>query len=205
MITYKIHLLRSGFTTIGPKDYFGQKDLPLEKSSIELLDKFKEGFVYPPAELVYSCPSKRALETAKLLYPTQPLVVFPQLADIDLGDFQGAPFKELEANPDFIGWIENSAVNSPPGGEDTESFTIRTVDAINQIFHQMMEDNITDVAAITHSGFIMAVLSAIGLPRLPIEEWRTENGTGYTLLITPQIWMRDNLVEVYTRIPLLKD
>jgi hypothetical protein len=34
-----------------------------------------------------------------------------------------------------------------------------------------------------------------------MNEWACENGRGYTLLFTPQLWMQGGLVEVFRELP----
>jgi alpha-ribazole phosphatase len=119
-----------------------------------------------------------------------------------LGDFEGRTFQELRSDPDFSRWIADSRKYSPPGGEETAEFAKRVVLALGDIFHEMMDSRMTSVAVVTHGGVIMSALSAIGLPRLSIDQWAVGNGEGFTLLLTPQMWMRDNAVEVFARLPM---
>lgn len=64
-----------------------------------------------------------------------------------------------------------------------------------------MKANVTSAAIVTHGGVIMTVLSAFGIPELPMPEWRTPSACGYTVRITPSIWMRGQKVEVIAEIP----
>ena len=48
----------------------------------------------------------------------------------------------------------------------------------------------------------MNLLAAMGLPQRSLLRWNTQPGAGYTLLLTPQMWMRDHKFEVYGQIPL---
>ena len=64
----------------------------------------------------------------------------------------------------------------------------------------------TDRAAIvTHGGVMMALLTNFGLPQLPMHEWITPNGCGYTLRITPSLWMRGHKLEVVYEFPYEKN
>ena len=64
-----------------------------------------------------------------------------------------------------------------------------------------MEMRIPSVAVITHGGLIMNLLAAMGLPERKMVQWTALNGRGYTLLLTTQMWMRDQKFEVYSQIP----
>lgn len=202
MITYKIHLLRTGTTSEGKwRRYVGQRDIPLSEKGRQDLARLKEEYQYPKAERVYSSPLSRCVQTSDILYPGVPRVDLEDLKDMNLGEFEGKTFEELRDNEEFSKWIKNSFVNTPPGGEETSHFTQRIIGAISDIFTEMMEERITDVAVITHGGVIMTLLTTIGLPKLPLHLWSVDNGAGYTLFLTPQMWMRDQSAEVFGLIP----
>ena len=70
-----------------------------------------------------------------------------------------------------------------------------------KIAEGMMKTNVTNAAIVTHGGVIMTILAAFGIPELPMPEWRTPSGCGYTVRITPSIWMRGQKAEVIAEIP----
>lgn len=47
----------------------------------------------------------------------------------------------------------------------------------------------------------MNLLAAMGLPQREAVRWNVQPGRGYTILLTPQMWMRDHKFEVYAQIP----
>ncbi|MDL2234164.1 histidine phosphatase family protein [Ruminococcaceae bacterium OttesenSCG-928-L11] len=202
MITYKIHLIRTGKTSDGPwKRYVGQSDLPLCDKGREGLEELKKEFQYPKVEMVYTSPLSRCVETADILFPDLYTVKVDGLMDMNLGEFEGKTFDELRDNDAFSQWLKNSFQNTPPGGEETEAFTKRIIHALSTIFINMMEEKVTNVAVVTHGGVIMTLLAGIGLPKLPLHQWAVANGSGYTLLMTPQMWMRDHAAEVFGHLP----
>jgi alpha-ribazole phosphatase len=203
MITYKLHILRTGGT--GAKEdrrFVGRLDLPLNERGADELRALRDNFTYPRAEIVLASPLLRCVETAELLYPDTYLETMGEFADLGLGAFEGKTFNELESDPAFQNWIKNSRENPPPGGEDIGEFQQRIVRGAVAIFNRMMEEKLRDVALITHGGVIMSLLTGIALPKRAMGEWAAENGTGYTLLYTPQMWMRDHCVEAYSRQPV---
>ncbi len=202
MITYKIHFIRTGKTSSQPgKRYVGQADIPLCDKGIEALNEMYRDFTYPPAEVVFTSPLKRCVQTAEIFYPDTLTEKLDGLMDMNLGEFEGKSFEELRENEDFSLWIKNSFEHTPPGGEEITAFTRRITDAVRDIFIRMMEEKMTNVAVVTHGGVIMTLLAAIGLPKMPLHQWAVENGTGYTLLFTPQMWMRDGCAEVFCHQP----
>ena len=47
-----------------------------------------------------------------------------------------------------------------------------------------------------HGGAIMMLLGATAVPRHKPVEWATDNGKGYSLLITPSLYHKSGIVEV---------
>ncbi len=202
MITYKIHLLRTGSTGDGgAKKFVGQTDAKLSSTGVEALERLLLEKKYPDAAMVFTSPLVRCTQTAGILYPGVLSERLGGLRDMDLGVFSGKTFEELRGDADFSRWIQNSRENPPPEGESLSCFLERITAAFTEIFSRMMSERLTEAAVITHSGVIMTLLSAIGLPKRPVNEWAVENGCGYTLLFTPQLWMQGGAVEVYRAIP----
>ena len=56
-------------------------------------------------------------------------------------------------------------------------------------------------AIITHGGVMNTLLAVYGLPQAKPFDWACDCGYGYSLRITPMLWMRDKVAEVYDRIP----
>lgn len=206
MITYKIHLIRTGTTQVGDRRvYTGKRDVSLSKTGIEHLEMMKSTFLYPLASVVYSSPLARCVQTAEILYPETQLIPVEELGDLDLGEFEGKGYNELKQDPDFVRWIGNSKENTPPGGEDTISFTRRIVVGIDRIFGEMMSQKLTNVAVVTHGGVIMTLLSNVGVPEMPMKHWSVDNGVGYTIIMNPQMWMREGKCEVFAHLPYLRE
>lgn len=64
-----------------------------------------------------------------------------------------------------------------------------------------MRSGTTSAVVVAHGGTLMSILSAYGLPRASFYDWMTENGCGYSMRITPGLWMRSMVAEVYDTIP----
>ena len=77
----------------------------------------------------------------------------------------------------------------------------RVCAAFEKIVEGMMRSGTSSAVIVAHGGTIMSILSAYGLPRANFYDWMTENGCGYSLRITPGLWMRSMVAEVYATIP----
>ena len=98
--------------------------------------------------------------------------------------------------------MENGSQAAPPNGESGAAFMHRVCAAFEAFVERLMRQRITESVLITHGGVIMTILSAYGLPRASFYDWMTESGCGYSLRITPGLWMRSMVAEVYTQIPV---
>ncbi len=205
LITYKIHLIRHGQTKTN-KDgiYIGRTDTPLCEAGAEELQQLREDNIYPAASKVYVSPLLRCVQTAEILYPDHWTETLDELIEYDLGDFEGKSLLELKEEESFLKWMEDSQKNPPPNGETMDDLVKRCRSALDHIFKEMMSDKLTSVAVVTHMGVIMAMLSAYAFPQRPMPEWNAENGKGFTLLMTPQSWMRDGKGEVFDLVPYEK-
>ncbi|MEG1774566.1 MAG: histidine phosphatase family protein [Oscillospiraceae bacterium] len=203
MVTYKLHLIRHGMTA-GNRDgrYVGRTDLPICPEGRAELQRLVAQYEYPAAQEIYCSPLLRCRETAELIYPDHPLTVVDGLVELSMGDFEGKRLTELKDKPEYRAWLADSMHNTPPGSlESGEGFAKRIAQALNSIFMNMSQNRISQAAVITHGGVIMGLLSAFAMPRLPLSRWAVSNGTGYTVSMSAQLWMRDNVIELISAVP----
>lgn len=196
MRTYKLHLIRHGMTEgnlLG--QYIGRTELPVTPEGVTELRTLKDNIDYPYPEKVYSSPMLRCKQTAHILYPDFEPQIVQNLIEYDFGEFEGKTAAELESNPDFLDWTSGKR-NDTPGGEDNTEFAKRICLGINEIVRDMMNEGIHDAAVIMHGGTIMMFLASCALPRHSLVEWTTDNGRGYTIMVTPSLYQSSGVVEV---------
>ena len=201
MKTLKIHLIRHGMTDANFEGrYIGcRTDLPLAPEGLQELRLLKENLEYPKAQLVYSSPMLRCRQTAAVLFPDLGLKTVENLKEYDFGEFEGKTAAELEYHPDFLPWTSGKLA-APPEGEDNTEFIKRVCIGLNQIVLDMLENGWSESAVIMHGGAIMTLLRATAVPRRHTVEWTADNGRGYSLLITPSLYHKSGIVEVYDEI-----
>lgn len=196
MKTYKIHLIRHGLTEGNlAGQYIGRTDLPLAGAGVAQLKQYAEENDYPKVDCVYSSPMLRAVQSAKILYPSKDIQTVDNLREIDFGEFEGKTAHELESNPAYADWAAGR-INSAPDGEDNTEFAKRLCVGLNEIVRDMMAKKAEHSAVIMHGGAIMVLLSACALPRKAMVEWTCPAGSGYTLLINPSLYHSSGIVEV---------
>jgi alpha-ribazole phosphatase len=197
LLTYRVHLLRHG-VTLGNREgrYIGRTDVPLCEEGRKELNRLKERYEYPQADMVLSSPLQRCMETARILYPESYLESWDAFVECDFGEWENKRYQELQNVPGFAEWLA-SGRHAPPGGESAEEVTRRAVEGVHRLFQRMMEDRLRSVALITHGMLISTLLHGMGLPKRPFEQCVVGSGRGYTVLMTPQMWMRDRAFEIY--------
>lgn len=205
MKTYRIYLLRHGLTKENLEGrYVGHMDPSLCKEGIEQLEQMKKEFVYPKADALISSPLKRAVESAKILYPDLNPIEVQELKECNFGEFEGKTAKELQKEDTFPRWLSGEDDASPPGGESSSEFGARICKCFEKIVNGVFKSGITDTAIITHGGVIMTILESYGLPELRATDWLTSNGCGYAIHINAHLWSVMRKFEVVGQLPMEK-
>ncbi len=198
MRTLKIHLIRHGATDANYDGrYIGCKtDLPLAPEGLNELRMLKDDIDYPEIERLYSSPMLRCRQTGAVLYPDFEPVMVDELKEYDFGSFENKTAAELESNPNFIPWT-SGRLSAPPGGEDNSGFIKRICVGFNKIVLDMIENGLTESAVIMHGGAIMMLLGVSAVPRSKPVEWTADNGRGYSVRVTPSLYHKSGVIEVY--------
>lgn len=203
MKSYIIHFIRHGAIdeTLSGK-YIGTTDVPLsDKGKIEL-KKLDYEYRYPGTQVVFTSPLKRCTETCKILYPEQNPLSIANLSECNFGEWEGKTAEELKSDPDFEKWLVGDNSVKPPRGESNADFTRRICRMFESIVEGLMKTGTTESVIVTHGGVIMTLLAVYGLPQAKPFEWTMDNGFGYSLRVTPMLWQRDKVCEVFQTIPM---
>ena len=145
---------------------------------------------------VYSSPLKRCLETADIIYPERLLKRIDGIAEMDFGEYEGKTHEQLSADKDYIEWLKGGYEAAAPGGESFGHFTIRCLDGLEEIFKDMMANEVTSAAVITHSGVIMNLLSGYGLPKMTPVDFACNQGEGFEIQLSTFLWQHGPVFEI---------
>ncbi len=201
MRNYRLYLIRHGLTSGNIEGkYIGLTDLPLCEEGQKAITELAKKELYPNVQKVYSSPLKRCLETADIIYPEKLLLRVDEIAECDFGEYEGKTPAELESRPDYADWIKGGYEAAPPGGESYGHFAIRCLDGLEFIFKNMMKEDITSAAVITHSGVIMNLLAGYGLPKMRPIDFAVNQGEGYEIHLSTFLWQRGPVFEIKGRI-----
>ena len=201
MKSYKIHLIRHGRTQANEEGlYVGRTDLPLSPGGLNALLALREGGGYPTAGRLFTSPLTRCRQTLEVLYPGCRQEVVEGLAECDFGRWEGRSAASLQQDASFRDWIAGKRAEIPEG-EDAAVFQRRVTAAFEELVRELMRAGDTEAVVCTHGGVIMMLMAAYALPRAPMHEWAADDGCGFTLRITPSLWMREPVAEAEAVIP----
>lgn len=202
MKTYKLHLIRHGLTQANIDGlYIGSTDVPLAENGRIALKNLKNKFEYPTAGILFCSPLLRCLQTAEILFPEMKKNIINELRECDFGNWENKSADSLKNDPDFLSWISSGKVSESCTAENMASFTQRIKSCFESIIDNIIRTEKKDAIVVTHGGVIMTALALFGIPKAKPFEWHTNNGCGYSIRITPSMWMRDKVFEVYDKIP----
>ncbi len=202
MKSYVIHLIRHGAIdeTLKGK-YIGVTDAPLSQNGIKALKSLAAGGGYPPTKVVFTSPLKRCTETCRIIYPDLSPLAIADLREYNFGDWEGKTADELGGDEAFQRWLAADNSVCPPNGESNADFVRRICKMFESITEGLMKTGTTQSAIVTHGGVIMTLLAVYGLPQAKPFEWTMDNGFGYSVRVTPMLWQRGKVVEVFDKIP----
>ena len=174
----EIYLIRHGETPGNEeKKYVGVTDEGLSDVGRAGLSLNK----YPKADIIFSSPKKRCLETCALIYPKREVRVVEDLRETDFGEFEGKGFFELKDDPKYQKWLESGGTMPFPSGEGREEVRIRVMKAFNASL-PFIKDGKT-AAFIVHGGTIMTILSELFGGDLC--DYQVGTGMGSSFVLSP--------------------
>ena len=180
--------------------YIGRTDLPLSPEGLRALLELTEKYVYPGAERFFAGPLQRCRQTLEVLYPGCAPTVVPGLSEIDFGAFEGRRIAELKDDERFLRWMEGR-LSDIPDGESTEAFRSRVCAAFEAVVDELIHRGQTEAVVCAPGGVITLLMQLYSLPRLEPKDCLAAPGQGFTLRVTPSIWMNEPLAEALCVIP----
>lgn len=206
MKSYYIHFIRHGAIEETKKGaYIGVTDPELSEEGTRELKSLDNSCKYPYAPVIFTSPLKRCTQTCEILYPHINPITVDELTEMNFGKWEGKTADELRGDPLFESWLAGEEGVTPPGGESNDDFTRRICLMFQNIVDGLIKTGNTDCAIVTHGGIIMTLLAVYGLPQAKPFDWACDNGYGFSMRVTPMLWQRDRVAEVYKLIPEEKD
>jgi len=162
-----IYLIRHGETAWNQENIFrGRKDIPLSEKGRQEAQALATALAPEPIKFIYTSPLSRARETAQPLADrlSLPVQIHDGLIDLDFGDWEGKPLKEIEQSaPDlFRLWKLSPDKVRFPGGESLGLARDRAMAALVEIAKARPQ---AAVAVVSHRVICkLLVLAALNAP-----------------------------------------
>ncbi len=205
---YRLSIVRHGLTSANDTGtYIGcRSDYSLSQKGINQLWNKMDEFDYPKVQRVYSSPMKRCLETAEIVFPYREVQIVDNITELDFGEFDGKSVNELIDREDYKEWLKGGAPDKrPPGGESTEELLLRLYKGLHEIIMDMMNEDLTHCAVVTHSGIVTNMISGFGLPKVDPKELVCAPGEGFEVMVTAKMWQQSQAFEILGKIPYYKE
>lgn len=201
MKNYYLYLIRHGITQ-GNLDgkYIGMTDLSLCPEGKHAIETLRDAEIYPGVQKVYSSPLARCVETAKIIYPENKLMIIDELCEMDFGDFEGKTADELRDLKEYSEWIKGGMEAAPPNGEKYGDFSLRCINGLDSIFRDMMHLGVTRAACVTHAGVITNLLCGYGLPKGRPADHMCAPGEGFEIVLSTFLWQKGPAFEISGRL-----
>lgn len=160
----KFYFIRHGQTDWNvAKKIQGKTDIGLNPEGIRQAEKLGEDLLKRDYDIrkIYTSRLKRAYDTAAIISEKLDVEyeVLDGIEEIDLGLWEGMSWVQVkEKYPlEYKIWFENRGASEPPEGESYTEMLDRVIPALNKL----KENEQGNVAVVTHSAVIMALLSHI--------------------------------------------
>lgn len=161
----RIELVRHGATQGNAERRYvgGSTDEPLSAQGTAALEA-------QPADAtvgrVYASPLRRAVQTARILFPEAGIVPVRDLREMEFGAFEGRNADELSGDGAYRAWVDGGCLGRCPGGEDRAGFVARCVEAFTRCAAAEERFGARRAVFVVHGGTAMAVLSALADPAI---------------------------------------
>lgn len=134
----EIILARHGETEWNVEEIFrGRIDVALNETGVRQAQLLAQYLAKPKAEIIYSSPLKRALQTAEAIARHHHLEVSlaPALIDFNFGQWQGLSVPEVKSQyPDLFGeWASHPDRVSIPDGESLDDVRARAMALVDEV------------------------------------------------------------------------
>jgi broad specificity phosphatase PhoE len=162
-------LLRHGAHDLLDRILVGRMDgVPLNAEGVTQARLAAEYLAGQHISEIRSSPRQRALETAEPIAMSLdlPIIIAPDIDEIDLGDWTGRPFSELRQDPLWQKWNRARSETTPPGGETIQQLQHRCIAFIRDVAREHPDGRIV---LVSHAEPLrMMLLEAL---HLSIDDW----------------------------------
>lgn len=156
----KIYVVRHGQIAQEYTDRcISRTDILLDAVGKEQARSLAEWFLSHSVSAVYTSPLRRCKDTAKIMAGDQTVCVHPQLAEIQVGAWEGFSFAEIRKKwpEEYAARGEHMGTTAPPGGESFCDGGER----MHQVMQRLLYHTQGDLLVVTHGGILRGWLCKI--------------------------------------------
>jgi broad specificity phosphatase PhoE len=181
---YTIVLVRHGYSLGNKlKTLSGQSNVPLMEQGRQELLKYREMYDYPVTDLNYSSDLSRAVSTFETLYEGKSELdgVFPQLREINFGNWENKVYKNGIFEEYFSNWIKGNVLST---GETFNDIQSRMLGFFKTTLLELQLNNLLSATLVSHMIAIRCLLVGLGcFSKDNFFDIKTSNGQGYKLTV----------------------
>lgn len=186
-----VSLLRHGLTLENErKAYIGWLDSPLSEAGKQQLKTMDLSSLQ--AELIFSSPLSRCLETASILFPNAPIFSISELKEMHFGAWEGKTYEELKHNVRYRKWLTDIFHEPIEEGESFEQFGKRICTGLQKVSEQIVDQRVNRIAIVTHGGVIRYILHRLFPEDQSFFDWQIPFGGGYELTWNKEVLKERN-------------
>ncbi len=128
---------------------------------------------------------RRCIETVTTIFPDMSYTILDELKERDFGIFEGKSYDELQNTEEYQAFI-NSEDREIVGGESKVDLFNRIKECLEIIIADLSDNNIENIAIVTHGGVIMHMLAKYHRGDGTIYDYTVENGKGFLVKFFPE-------------------
>lgn len=158
----------------------GWMDVPLTERGRHELEDLRTSVDYPKAEILFSSPLQRCLDTAAILFPDMLAIVSDRFKEIDFRSLEGTILhSKEEIRSYFADWV----ADRPRKDEETFTPVARRMGVtLETTARDCLEKGIRSATVVMHSGIMrVGVIMLFGLPREDFNRMSVPNGRGVVI------------------------
>lgn len=177
----KVHLIRHAQSTANAlHEWTGWRDAGLSdtgrREQLDLCARFK----YPKADIYFTSPLKRCVESFRLIYRREPDLLCNMLKECALGILEGKKYTNLNDDPQYVAWLATPDLPIE-GGESFSEFTGRVCAGFALLTAELRARGVESAAGVMHGNVMRALLHRFADEKIQHGEWQIPNGGVYTL------------------------
>jgi len=154
----RLILLRHGRTGLSGR-YVGSSDVPLSEEGCRQIQDLRSTFAAMRIDTLLASPMLRCTQSVDLLELGLPVLLDPDLREIDFGRWEGKTFAEIEADdPQLVKhWAAGGDEFCFPDGEATAGFSRR----IESVRNRLLAADAQTMLLVAHGGVIRALICGL--------------------------------------------